>query len=225
MTTSRKIILFVDRQRALIEAFAAELRRGSAFDHADIATNHSEVLQRVAAEQPTIIAFESSYTGRPLSREVATLSAIAPEARLVVLAARCDEHLVEQAVRLDLHGCLVKSESLAELLNCLEQALGPAPVYSAEVERQLTRDPSGKPLLKTPTRLSRLSQIQLQILHYLSLGMPVKEVARCMQISIKSADSHTYRIMRLLGVHNRLQLGAFAQQTGIVSYDALLDCA
>lgn len=72
-----------------------------------------------------------------------------------------------------------------------------------------------KPAFDAP--LGRLSDRQIEVLRNLAFGMSVKDVARKMHISVKSADSHKYRIMQSLEIHDRVGLARFAIREGLVS--------
>lgn len=64
--------------------------------------------------------------------------------------------------------------------------------------------------------LSSLTNRQLEVLRHLAVGQSVKEVARQMHLSEKSIDSHKYRIMNKLGIHDRVELARFAIREGLV---------
>jgi len=54
------------------------------------------------------------------------------------------------------------------------------------------------------------------VLRHLAYGLSVKDVARKMHISVKSVDSHKYRIMQSLGIHDRVDLARYAIREGLV---------
>ncbi len=61
-----------------------------------------------------------------------------------------------------------------------------------------------------------MTNLQLQILRHLAHGDSVKEVARKLDISSKSADSHKYRIMIKVGGCDRVHLARYAIREGII---------
>jgi len=60
-----------------------------------------------------------------------------------------------------------------------------------------------------------LSARQREVLRYLALGHTVKEVAAMMHLSVKSIDSHKYRIMKKLNLHDRVHLARYAIREGL----------
>ena len=68
-----------------------------------------------------------------------------------------------------------------------------------------------------------LSKRQLEVLSYLAEGHSTKEVAKLMHLSPKSVDSHKYRIMRRLGIHDRVKLARYAISAGLAPLDSSQD--
>lgn len=57
---------------------------------------------------------------------------------------------------------------------------------------------------------------QLEILTLLAMGDSVREVAKKLALAPKSVDNHKYRIMKILGVHNRVHLARYAIRQGLI---------
>jgi len=63
---------------------------------------------------------------------------------------------------------------------------------------------------------SVLTSRQREILCLLAEGLSVKEVAAKIHLSAKSVDSHKYRIMRKLNLHDRVLLARYAIRHGLI---------
>lgn len=70
--------------------------------------------------------------------------------------------------------------------------------------------------MKTQSYLSTLTLRQLQVLRHLVRGESVKEVAATMSLSERAIESHKYRIMQKLGIHDRVELTRFAIREGLM---------
>ena len=62
----------------------------------------------------------------------------------------------------------------------------------------------------TKTRLSTLSPRELEVLGYIAQGKTTKQIATMMNISAKTVESHTTKLMAKLDLHNRVELTRFA---------------
>ena len=61
-----------------------------------------------------------------------------------------------------------------------------------------------------------LTNRQQEILTFLALGDSVKEVARKIHLAPKSVEGHKHRIMKKLGIHDRVLLARYAIRSGLV---------
>ena len=64
--------------------------------------------------------------------------------------------------------------------------------------------------------LECLTKRQQEILKHLALGDSVKEVARKLFLAPKSVEGHKHRIMRKLGIHDRVLLARYAIRNGLI---------
>lgn len=64
--------------------------------------------------------------------------------------------------------------------------------------------------------IDQLTKAQRDVLLHLAAGLTVAEVALRLDRSEKSVDSHKYRLMRLLGVSDRLDLARLAIREGLI---------
>src|SRR5215467_9910084 len=72
------------------------------------------------------------------------------------------------------------------------------------------------PGTKEPSRETPLTARQRQVLQLLAEGKTMKEAAAVMGISTRTAESHKYEIMRLLGVQNTAGLVRYALRIKLI---------
>ena len=114
-------------------------------------------------------------------------------------------------------GYVLKTDSLASLLTAVQKVAGGGTFFSEPIRERLSLDPvTGQLTAQFESRLSQLSDRQIEVLRNLAFGLSVKDVARRMHISVKSVDSHKYRIMQALGIHDRVDLARYAIREGLV---------
>ncbi|MEZ6130991.1 MAG: response regulator transcription factor [Planctomycetaceae bacterium] len=66
-------------------------------------------------------------------------------------------------------------------------------------------------------KIQNLTNRQLEVLIRIAQGMTAKEAATDLHITEKAVESHKYRLMRVLGVRDRIQLCRWAIREGIIS--------
>ena len=70
--------------------------------------------------------------------------------------------------------------------------------------------------------IDELTETQQDVLRLLARGTSVSEVALRLNRSRKSVESHKYRLMRALGVHDRLELARVAIHEGLIDVSTVL---
>jgi DNA-binding NarL/FixJ family response regulator len=76
--------------------------------------------------------------------------------------------------------------------------------------------PAIRMALEIRAPLARLSPRQLEVLRRVAEGLPTRDIARQMGISIKTAEAHRGAVMKRLGIHNLAGLVRYAIRVGLV---------
>ncbi len=114
-------------------------------------------------------------------------------------------------------GYLTYDCSLDSLLNAITSlAEGEINHYWCPEAAELIDFSGKKPKIKSASALACLTERQIEVLTHLAEGKTVKEVAHILHLSHKSVDSHKYRIMNRLHVHDRVHLSRFAIREGLI---------
>jgi DNA-binding CsgD family transcriptional regulator len=101
------------------------------------------------------------------------------------------------------------SDSLMRFLGVLRDAAGQVPVSETSPAPVLAASPA--------EQLQGLSRRELDVFKLLAKGNSVKEVARTLGLSFKAVDSQKYRIMRKLGLTDRVQVTRLAIRAGLIT--------
>ena len=138
-----------------------------------------------------------------------------PRARILVLTMHRDTQLAVEAFRAGASGYMLKVSPAEELITAIrEVALGRAYVttllskdlISLLVEAGEQGQGDGSPL--TPR--------QREVLQLIAEGRTMKEVASTLEISPRTAESHKYEIMHVLGVTTTAELVHYAVRNKLI---------
>ena len=138
--------------------------------------------------------------------------ALAPEVRLVIVAAPDDHTLVRKTIELGADGCLLKSAGSQELATALRMVTDGRHYIQAELVNTLV-DPS----LESVSRLcDGMSPDQLRILQLVADGLKNKQVAIELGISETTVKSNLRVLYSKLDASSRAHAVAVALRLGIV---------
>ncbi|HET9403097.1 MAG TPA: response regulator transcription factor, partial [Burkholderiales bacterium] len=129
-----------------------------------------------------------------------------------------EEHVM-QALRAGASGYLLKESAPLELELAL-QAVGSGETYlSPPISRQVIEGYMQRVGDTTQDALATLSARQREILQLVAEGNSSKEIARRLDLSVKTIETHRAQLMDRLQIRDVAGLVRFAIRTGLISAD------
>ena len=182
-----------------------------------VASNGEDGIRMLMETRPRIAIMEIDLEGRSGFEIAGDLAMRQRETRVIFYSAAMPDIYIEQALRSKAGGYVLKTDPLSSLLSAVQKVASGGSYFSEEIRERVSVDPgTGQMKGQFESRLTQLSDRQLEVLRNLAFGLSVKDVARKMHISVKSVDSHKYRIMQSLGIHDRVDLARYAIREGLV---------
>ena len=139
-----------------------------------------------------------------------------PEVKILFLTMHANLMYLKGAMRAGGSGYVLKSSAAEELRPAIRKilkgqifvspALGPDAL-------EVRQTPSGR----QPMSTVGLTDRQRQVLQLVAEGRKNSEIARILNVSVKTAQFHRGQIMRKLGVHSAVKLTQFAVRDGLVN--------
>ena len=168
---------------------------------------------------PDVVVLDLSLPGDVQGLDVArAIRAEGGRARILVLTARTDEQAVFEAIRAGADGYLEKTSGIRFIADALRRVGAGERVFSPEQERVALSE-----LARLAARAREVSGLraalterELEILELLSRGLTVKQVARRLELSSRTVESHVAKLYRKLGVRNRVQAVSRAAALGLI---------
>jgi len=211
-------IVLVDDHRILLESLAARIGSEPDLEVKSASSDPERAIESVAVIRPDVLVLDIDLPGTGPFSMVAAAAAVSKQTKTLFLSGFLSDVLIERALRLDASGYVLKGEPISFLLNAIRQVAAGEACFSREVAERLVYDPHQKRhVVKTESGLSSLTNRQLEVLRLLAKGQSVKQVAQTMRLSEKSVDSHKYRLMNKLDIHDRVELARFAIREGLTT--------
>ncbi|MDA1251445.1 MAG: response regulator transcription factor [Planctomycetota bacterium] len=209
-------IALVDDHRIVLDSFRSILDLDPAFEVVGTATTAEAGRDLVLQSRPDVALFDLQFSGLHAFDVLPQIHARHCRTKVVILTAHLTDAFVHQAILLDAAGYLLKQESAEFVRDALKQVARGRQVFSSAVKDRIVFNEVTQKYESCSTNpLFQLSIMQLSILRHLAGGKAVKEIAKLLDRSEKSIDSHKYRIMHRLGVHDRVELCRYAIREGV----------
>lgn len=209
-------VVFVDDHRVILDSFSAILALDDEIELVGAEVTAEQGADAVLRERPDVALFDVDFPGRDSFDLVPELTRQLPETKFLFLTGHLSDVFVSQAIRMNARGYLLKDEPAKVVVDSIKRVSRGNYAFSAAVQNRLVWNPvENRYDLRTESMLCSLSIQQLSILRHLARGESVKEIAVALGRSEKSIDSHKYRIMHRLGIHDRVELCRYAIREGL----------
>jgi len=133
----------------------------------------------------------------------------APETRVVVITAEDNPLYAEHALAAGAFGFVLKDQADVELAPAVRAAAEGRRYVSPEIDAKLAD-------LRRGLTSDKLTGRELEVLRLIALGHTSVEVARILQISSRTVESHRARVHAKLGLSTRAELVRYALRRGLL---------
>jgi DNA-binding NarL/FixJ family response regulator len=175
-------------------------------------------LRMIEQQPPDLVIMDIAMPGMSGLEAASKISETFPSVKVLILSMHNNEEFVLKALKSGAAGYLLKDASILELKFAIE-AIARGEIYlSPAVSRQVVSSYVDR-VNGRPDPLSVLTPRQRQVLALIVQGFTTKEIAKELNISLSSAETHRTRLMERLDIHDIAGLVCFALQNGLGPLD------
>jgi DNA-binding NarL/FixJ family response regulator len=174
-----------------------------------------EAIKSVQRDAPDLVLMDIAMPGLNGLDATSRIVKEAPATRVILLSMHANEEYLQQALQAGASGYLLKGAELAELEMAIrtvgrgESYLTPAVAkFAIEAYREKSEGPSSP--------LAKLTLRQREILQLIAEGQTTKDIARRLNLSVKTVETHRAQLMERLGIHDVPGLVRFAIRVGLI---------
>lgn len=209
---SAKVLLADDHTMV---AQGLQLLLKDSFDLVGTVRDGRALLEAAARLKPDVIIADISMPLLNGLDAVRQLKSNGVEAKVIILTMHADPHLAADAFRAGASGFVLKESAGEELIQAIREILqGRAyltPLIAKDMITVLTEAKS------EGGSEAKLTSRQREVLQLIAEGRTMKEVAGVLNISARTAETHKYEMMNVLGVRTTAELVQCAIRLRLVS--------
>ncbi len=216
MMSSKTTILLADDHALLRDALRDRLGSEPDFEVVGVTSDGEQAISEAARLRPDIILMDIDMPGTICFEAAKTIKSILPNTRVIYVSAFFNDRYIESALAANASGYITKDEAPEVVIDAIRQAAKGFAYFSSKVQERLVVDGEGVRLQSaTKSRVSMLTERELEVLRYVARGMSKKEIAKVMVIAVKTVDRHCANLMSKLEIHDRVALTRFAIREGL----------
>ncbi|QBZ89761.1 response regulator transcription factor [Pseudomonas viciae] len=172
------------------------------------AENGAQAIEMVGRCQPDLLLMDISLkdmNGLELTR---LLGKQYPSLKILILSMYDNYEYVSESVRAGASGYVLKNAPSREIIAAIEAIISGGTFYSAEIAQRLATDQNTD---------NELTPRESQVLSKMVQGLNNKEMARELDISVRTVETHRLSIRRKLNIDKPAALVKYAIDHGIIS--------
>jgi DNA-binding NarL/FixJ family response regulator len=182
------------------------------------AADGSALLALAEQLRPQLVLMDIAMPGLNGLDATARLLQAWPATRVIILSMHQTEEYVRQALRSGAAAYILKDAAPTELEHAIKAVLRGETYLCAQVSRGVMSDYVQRLRNDEPTGVP-LTPRQREVLQLVAEGHSSKEIARLLDLSVKTVDTHRSQLMRQLDIHEVTGLVRYAIRIGLISMD------
>ncbi len=217
-----KSIVLIDDHDLFREGLKAILRRDATLAVVGEAKNADDGMQAVLEAKPDIVLLDISLPGRSgleLTREIRMK---VPSALVVIVSMFARADLVKESVEAGAVGYVTKGSTPETLLQCIRSVLEGRLYLDGVVSQGLLTALDGKgPRIRKVVNeeYGSLSPREQEVLRMIAEGIPTRDIAERLFISVKTVENHRVNILRKLELKTTVDLVKYAARIGLIDIE------
>lgn len=196
-------ILLVDDHPLVRDGLRARLEAVPAFQVVAEAGGAEDALRHAQNIKIDLVLMDINLRGTNGIELTAQFHAMFPEIAVLILSMHDKPEYVMQAMQAGARGYVLKDAPGQDIVFAIETVVSGGIYYSAALAKQLSRPMMPGLLLTARER---------QILQQIAEGKSNKQIARALELSVRTVESHRLNIKRKLGIDGQAELIKFAVQ-------------
>jgi len=201
---------FIVDHHPLFRRGVAECLRGAGFEIVGEAANPAEalsLLQRVRADIAIVDLRFNYSSGLDFIHDLRRLY---PQMKVLVLTVKDESFHASRAIRAGANGFISKASDPADVLAAVEKCLGGGVYISETMASRIIGRMTARTRAPEEGSVELLTDREVAVLEMIGSGLPARKIAKALNISPKTVDSHRQHIKAKLKLPDAAALSRFA---------------
>lgn len=212
-------VLVVDDQPLFRMAIAAIIDGEPDLHVAGQAENGLIGVERAHELQPDVVLLDLEMPVMGGLEAAGLIRERVPSAKVIMLTVLGDDDHLVQAVRVGVHGYLLKDlrpEQLFDMIRCAMRDESPvSPALVGRLLDQVRRNANRPITAPSPVPTPSLSERELEILRLVADGLTNRQIGRQLHITEGTVKNHVHNALHKLHMDNRIQAAAYVVRHGL----------
>ncbi len=207
-------VFLVDDHKLFLSGVLTEL--GEHFDVLGAVSDVDVAIEDIRELQPDVVLVDVHMPGGGGITVIRNVLETHPDVLFLSLSVSDAPEDVIAMIRAGARGYVTKSIHPDELVDAVRRVAAGDAVFSPRLAGFVLDAFSSEPAIEVDDELARLTPREREVLRLIARGHAYKQVARKLDISIKTVESHVSAVLRKLQLSSRYELARWATEHRIV---------
>jgi DNA-binding NarL/FixJ family response regulator len=210
-------VLLVDDDNLMRAGLKAVLSSDSAIEVVGEAGDGREAVAQARAGRPDVVLMDVRMPGLDGISATREVLAISPEIKVAILTTFEDDDYIFGALDAGASGFLLKRTRPEDLMAAVHTVAAGEALLSPSVTRRVIERAAEHPPpdVSAHARLTDLTPRELEVLELIAHGLSNGEIAAALVVEESTVKTHVRRILRKLGLRDRVHAVIFAYESGL----------
>jgi len=171
-----------------------------------------KALGAISKLKPDLVLVDISLPGKSGLELIKDIKARHPQLPILVLSMHDEKVYAERALRAGAAGYVMKAEATEKVVEAIHKVLGGEVYVSDAVAATMVRKFVGLRSDAAVSPIEQLSDRELEVFQLIGHGLPSREIAKKLHLSVKTIETYRDHIKRKLGLKDATELLQYAIQ-------------
>ncbi|WP_419240760.1 response regulator [Photobacterium leiognathi] len=213
MTEQTIKVVIVDDHQVVIDGFMARLQLEPDIDVIGTASNGIEALEVISQFDPDVILMDISMPIMNGIDATAQIKKQYPGAKVLMLTMHDNREYIMKVMQVGAMGYMLKEISAEKMVQAIK-TVNQGATYFCETTSQTIFTQAAAPI--AAPEVNPLSRREEGILKHVAQGLSSKQIAKALDISYRTVETHRQNIKHKLDLHSTAELAKYALEKGLV---------
>jgi DNA-binding NarL/FixJ family response regulator len=210
-------IILADDHKIVRDGLRSLLEKHSDIEVVAEAHNGRTAVKQVHELSPDIVIMDISMSDLNGIEATYQIIAKSPNIKVLALSMHSDKRFVEGMLKAGASGFMLKDSAFTELVSAIRVLTSNQIYLSPPIASVITKDYISKKTKAGFSVGSILTSREREVLQLLAEGKSTKEISSCLNVSVKTIETHRKKIMEKLNIHNIAGLTKYAIREGLTT--------
>jgi DNA-binding NarL/FixJ family response regulator len=210
-------ILLADDHNVMRRGLRLLLERQPGFTVVAEAADGRQAVDQAEAAKPDVVVLDIAMPNLGGIEAAQRISAVLPQAAIVVLSMHSDEAYVLRALKAGVKGYLLKDSAETDLIDAIKAVHEGKAFFSPEISRMLVEDYMREIRTRcVEDSYELLTAREREVLQMLAEGKSNKDIAGLLNLSLYTVETHRRNLQEKLNLHSFPELVLYAVRKGVI---------